>query len=190
MLYEEYGIQLHFPKKYMDKEISITVSLKTLDDEYSLPESSDLVSAVYGLCVSGELPSPVTVEIQHCVPIRDSNIASGLSFVRSETKHGPPYKFKVIEGGQFKPDTFYGKIDLTHFSIIAIVRFFRCILGVSDSSIYCTSVYKRQSSRTRAPTTYEVHVMVTKDLAAHLTVNIYLCIWNIHKCIIYSIIIT
>ena len=138
VLYEEYGIQLHFPKKYMDREISITVSLKTLDDDYSLPESSDLVSAVYGLCVSGELPTPVTVEIQHCVPIRDSTIASALSFVRSETKHGPPYKLKVIEGGQFKPDTFYGKIDLTHFSIIAIVRFFRCILGVSDSSIYCT----------------------------------------------------
>ena len=175
LLYEDYGIRLHFHEIEMDKEVSVTVSLNTSGDDYSLPENSEFVSAVYGICISGELPSPVTIEIQHCFPLRDSNAASLLSFVRFETKYGPPYQFTVIKGGRLKPDSFYGEIELTRFSYIAIIRFFggfstffwSLFRGVSESSIYCASVYRKQIS----PTKYESHIVVTKDVAAHNTVS-------------------
>ena len=167
LLYEDYGIQLYFPEKEMDREVSVTVTLETSGDDYSFPEDSELVSAVYGICVSEELPSPVTVKIQHCCRLWDSNGTSALSFVRFETKCGPPYQFRVIVGGQFKPNDFYGKIDLTHFSGIAIVRFFKRILRISESITYCTSVYRKQNY----PTHYEYHIVITKDLAAHNTVS-------------------
>ena len=163
VLYEDYGIRLHFPEKEMDKEVSVTVSLNTSGDDYSLPENSELVSAVYGICISGELPSPVTVNIQHCFPLRDSNTASVLSFVRFETKHGPPCQFTVIEGGRFKPDSFHGEIDLTRFSNIGIVRFFKRFRDIT----YCASVYRKQIS----PIKYESHIVITKDLAAHNKVS-------------------
>ena len=149
LLFENYGIELHFPKNKMDRKVSVMVALKTLDDEYSLPENSEIVSAIYRICVNGELPIPVSVKIQHCVSLRHNN---ALSFVRSETKHGPTCQFTVIEGGRFKPDSFYGEIDLTCFSDIGIIRFFGGLFvffwslfqGVSESSIYCTSVYRKQ----------------------------------------------
>ena len=169
LLYEDYGIRLHFPEKEMDKEVSVTVLLKTSgdDDDYSFPENSKLVSAIYRICVSGELPSPVTVEIEHCFRVRDSNGTSALSFVRSETEHGPPYQFNIIEGGQFKPNNFYGTINLTHFSDIGvvIVDFFKLLLGLSIT--YCASVYRKQI----LPTKYESHIVITKDLARYNTVS-------------------
>ena len=164
MLYEDYGIRLHFPKKEMDSsEVSVTMSLNTSGEEYSFPENSELVSEVYRISVSEELPSPVTVEIQHCCQLRDSSGASALSFVRSETKCGPPYQFEVIRGGQFTPNTFYGKIDLTHFSDIAIVRFFKRLLEIS----YVAIVYRKQIS----PTKYDCHIVVIKNLDRVITVS-------------------
>ena len=163
LLYEEYGIRLRFRKKEIDREVSVTVSLNISGDDYSLPENSELVSAVYRIYVSGELPSPVTVEIQHCCRLRDSNEASALSFVRSETERGPPYQFEVIGGSQFTPNDFYGKIDSTHFSDIAIVRFFKRLLKIS----YVAIVYRKQI----LPTKYVCHIVVIKNLVGHITVS-------------------
>ena len=166
---KEHGIHMHFPQQDMEREVNVTVmSLKISSDECSLPNNAELVSGVYRICVSETLPSPVTIEMQHCVQLSNGDAASTMSFVLSDSEQDPPYQFKVLEGGQFTPNTRYGRIEISHFSNIAIVRFFRRLLRHTPSDlVYCTNVFRRLS----VPGKYEVHIVVTKDLADHITVG-------------------
>ena len=165
--YRGYGIYMHFPKQDMEREVNVTVmSLKISSDDCSLPDNAEIVSGVYRICVSETLPSPVTVEIKHCVQLLDSDAASTMSFVHSNSEQDPPYQFKVLEGGQFPPNTCYGKIKLSHFSDIGIVEFLKHPLR--HTCFYSTNVFKRES----VPGEYEVHIVVTEDKPDHNTVGI------------------
>ena len=164
---EEQGIFIHFPEEKETKE-EITTTLTSLNvssDECVLPDDAELVSAVYQIHVSEALPSPVDVEIQHCVHLSNPDEAFSMSFVSSNAEQDPPYQFTVIDGGQFEPNTRYGKIKLSNFSKFALVRFLKRLL---PPVICVTNVYWRQSG----PGKYEVHIVVTKDLKHTITVSV------------------
>jgi hypothetical protein len=155
---EDYGINLHFPEHDMAKEVRVTVmSLNISCDDCSLPDGAELVSSVYRIKVSEQLPSPVLVEIQHCVQLSDSDEASTLRFVHSNSDQDPLYQFKTLEGGEFSAHTRYGKINLSHFSDNAIVCFFKRLLS---RLVYSAHVFSKITSMQ-----YDVRVVVTKDLA-------------------------
>ena len=155
---EEHGIVMHFPEIETKKEIATTVtSLNISSDDCVLPDGAELVSAVYQISVSEALPSPVDVEIQHCVNLSNHDEALSMRFVRSNSEQGPPYQFTVIDGGQFDPLTRYGKIELSTFSNVALVLLKRLL---TPSVVYATNLFWRQTS----PGKYKVHVVVTKDL--------------------------
>ena len=164
---EEHGIVMDFPENETKKEIITTVtSLDISSGNYVLPDGAELVSAVYQISVGEALPSPVDVEIQHCVRLSNSDEALSMTFVRSESEQGPPYHFTVIDGGQFEPNTRYGKIELSRFSNIALVLLkFKRLL---TPPVVCAS---NLFWRLIGPGKYEVHVVVTKDLEDTITVG-------------------
>ena len=138
------------------------MSLNICSDDCTIDceDDAEFVSAIYRIQVSEALSSPVTVEIQHCYNITDSDVDSTLSFVRSDTDDD---YFQAIEGGQFGSKTCYGKIDLCKFSDLGIARFFRVGGGIK----YCASVFKIH----REVTKIDVHIVITKDLANNLQVS-------------------
>ena len=165
---EDYGISIHFPKQDMVREVRVTVmSLNISCDDCSLPDDAELVSSVYRIKVSEELPSPVLVEIQHCVQLSDSDEASTLSFVHSNSDQDPPYQFRILEGGQFSANSRYGRIKLSHFSDVTVVGFFKRLLSRAPSLVYSANVFSKQNN----PRRYDVHVVVTKDLPNIITVS-------------------
>ena len=165
---EDYGINIHFPEQDMTREIRVTVmSLNISSDDVSLPDDAELVSSVYRIKVSEKLPSPVLVEIQHCVQLSDDEQASTLSFVHSNSDQDPLYQFRTLEGGQFSANSRYGKIKLSHFSDVGIGGFFKRLLSRAPSTVCSTNVFSKQIN----PSRYDVHVVVTKDLPNIITVS-------------------
>ena len=173
---EEQGIFIHFPENEMKRDIITTVtSLNISSNDCVLPDNAELVSAVYQIHASEALPSPVDVEMQHCVCLSNPDEAVSMSFVRSNSEQGPPYEFTVIDGGQFEPSTRYGKIELSKFSKIGLVRF---LTHLVPPVVCATNVFWRKTD----PGKYEVHIVVTKDLKNTITVSVpnYIYVSNVH----------
>ena len=167
--WEEHGIFMQFPEHEMKKEITTTVtSLRSSTEEYILPDDAEFVSAVYQIHASEALPITVDIEIQHCVRLSHPDEAFSMDFVHSNSNQDPPYQFTVISGGEFKPNTRYGKIKLSSFSKFALIRYLKHRLRPPPPVICATHVFMRQIS----PGKYEVHVVVTKDLKDTITVSI------------------
>ena len=163
LLWEEYGIKLHFPSHSSPVHIEGTVSVLSTDNNYIFPEGSELVSAVYDISASSPFPAPVTVQIQHCIPLQNENEASrlGMSFMTASTEEGPPYVFHELSGGEFKYGSFYGEVQLTHFSKFA--ERIRWRLGRPIP--FFASIYYPQNDR--------ASLVVTQNLAAHITVSVF-----------------
>lgn len=119
--WKKYGFDLCFPSASHDN-IEGTISILSNDDDcYDFPDGTTLVSAVYNISVRKPLPIPVTVKLQHCVPLDDQNVAKQLSFVTANTEQGRPYKFHLLGDGEFVPGSVHGETQLRHFSLIAII---------------------------------------------------------------------
>ena len=90
--------------------------------QFEFPEGTELVSAVYAISASRRLKS-VTLEIQHCVTIRDEEQSQFLGFVRAKCNQPIlPYHFELLKDGVFLPGNQYGKLDCPHFSIFATIK--------------------------------------------------------------------
>ena len=165
---EKYGIKMHFPchtsSPSVSSQLSIrgTVSVLSMDyDDYVLPEGSELVSAVYNISAEQPFPEPVTVKIQHCVPLRSDDDVSQLEmgFIIADEQHGPPYKFRDLDGGEFKRGSSYGKIQCSHFSNIAIRIKWK--LG-HPITLFAAAFYLKYN---------RVCFVVTKHLSTHISVS-------------------
>ena len=153
---------MDFPSHTSAVHIEGTVSVLSIDDDnYKFPEGSELVSAVYDISTSRPFPEPVTVRLQHCVPIDSEKETSAMSFVIADTASGPPYKFQPLSGGRFRCGSSYAEIQLTHFSMPAVVWWCKWLLGRPVP--FSASVYYLQNCR--------ASLVVTKNLEAHITVS-------------------
>ena len=163
LLWDEYGIVLQFPSTPVEVRIEGRVSvMSTDDDNYIFPEDSELASAVYNISANKAFPEPVTVKLQHCVPIDSANEVTSMSFVLASTEQGPPYKFESLSGGSFKQGSSYAEIQLTHFSVLAIIMWCKWKLG--RPLPFFASVYYFQNGT--------ASFVVTKNLEAHISVSI------------------
>jgi len=117
---------------------------------------------VYDVSTSVPFPEPVIVRLQHCVPIKSEKEASEMSFVIADSVQGPPYEFQPLSGGSFRCGSFYAEIQLTHFSIPAIIiRRLKWLLGRPIP--FSARVYYLQHSM--------VSFVVTKNLNADISVS-------------------
>ena len=123
--WEEHGFKLHVPEGSLPEgldqcEVKVKVSLS---GNFDLPESSELVSAVYWVYSPHLFLEPLTVEIQHCAAITTPTQCTQLTFIRTKcTQKELPYSFKELDGGSFEPNSPYGSIPVTHFSGIGIAK--------------------------------------------------------------------
>ena len=159
LLWEEYGIKVHFPPTHLPTHIDVTVSVLSPDDRYVIPEECDLVSALYDISADQQLPVAVTVEIEHCVPIENDSEVSTLGMTHIIARNTPPYVFSEINEGSFEP---YSKMQLDHFTGLGtVVRSIKWGLGRAIP-FYAALFYFRDS---------RANFVVTKNLQAHISVR-------------------
>ena len=109
-----YGLKLHIPQDSLPPDFEqCRLLIKVLYGQFTFPENTSFVSAVYWLDSDpGIISKPLTLEIQHCA----SN-TSRLSFVwaKCSQKHVPD-TFKAVEKGEFSHENVYGRVQLNHYT--------------------------------------------------------------------------
>ena len=127
------GISLHFPAA--ECPTPVKVSVKVVTGEYTVPpecEGMPLVSSMFKITASDELPAPITVQMKHCAVPEKEN-----SLVHVVAHGGPPYQFQPLHGGIFPPGKSYGEIQLTKFSVKGIIyRLLRWRISLSVRVFY------------------------------------------------------
>ena len=78
-----------------------------------------LVSAVYAISVSKPLLKSLTIQLQHCVDLRNTGQTGRLKFVRGPLKS--PYQLSPVEGGVFSVGKRYGSIKRDQFCNMGII---------------------------------------------------------------------
>ena len=119
--WEEYGLRIQVPMDATSTPCNVAIKA-IVAGQFEFPEGTDLVSAVYAISVSKKLTQPVILEMQHCVAISSEEQGQFLSFVRAKCNQPDlPYQFKLLDSGIFPPQSDYGKVSCTHFSLVAAV---------------------------------------------------------------------
>ena len=112
------GISLEFPT-VPECRTAIKISFKVVNDDYILPEGyedMELVSSMFKITASADLPAPVSVRMEHCAVVEEED-----SLVHI-IAHGPhPFKFKPLEGGKFPIGKNYGDFHTKAFSIFTTI---------------------------------------------------------------------
>ena len=161
-----YGLKLHVPQGALPaglEECRVLIKVG-LSGQFALPQNTSLVSAVYWLDSEPrcKFSQPLTLEIQHCAM---SSQTSKLSFALARcSQKNLPYTFEILEGGEFSSLSDYGCIQLQHFSLITLVKWF-----MGEDVRYCGRFYYL----TKGVNLREIHFVITKDQEAHVTV----CYW-------------
>ena len=118
-IWEEAGIDMHFPAASCEESIDISVKCMTKVEENSiLPHGYRLMpmaSATYKIKTSATFPAPVSVRIQHCAITNNK-----YSLVFMVAHNGPPYHFQPLQGGKFPPGESYGEIEVKKFCYLSI----------------------------------------------------------------------
>ena len=116
--WEKYGFRLHCPKGAVSKDTEVAVTA-LVSGNFKVPKGTVLVSAVYAISVSKPLLKSLTIELQHCVDLRNTGQTSCLKFVRGPLKS--PYQLSPVEGGVFRIRNRYGSIERDEFCAVGIV---------------------------------------------------------------------
>ena len=133
--WEQYGLRITVLEGTLSPTDTSEVVVRALvGGQFQLPEDTELISAVYSISVSKPLLKQVKLDIQHCADLVTQDHTSYLRFATASVNTGLPYQFKLEEGGQFYPGDQYGSIYLSQFSLWAIVKFIKKLLGYPTSS--------------------------------------------------------
>lgn len=164
------GIKISLPDDALPpgaKECEITVK-SSISGQFEFPKDTKLVSAVYWIHSSHNFLRPITIELQHCAPMDGNQL---LSFVTANCPNEHlPYKFRLLSGGVFSPYSSYGCIQVSHFSLFAIIL---RKLGVSQvCRTYCAGFYYQAD---REATMWKVDFTIVWNLELHMKVSA-LCI--------------
>ena len=116
--WEKYGFRLRCPEGAVSKDTEVAVAA-LVSGNFKIPKGTVLVSAVYAISVSNPLLKPLTIELQHCVDLRNTDQTGCLKFIRAPPKS--PYQFSIIDGGIFRIGNRYGSMECDEFSDYAIV---------------------------------------------------------------------
>ena len=116
--WEKYGFILHCPKGAVSKDTEVAVTA-LVSGNFKVPKGTVLVSAVYAISVSKPLLKSLTIELQHCVDLRNNGQTGCLKFVRAPLKSH--YQFSIIDGGVFQIGNRYGSIERDEFCAVGIV---------------------------------------------------------------------
>ena len=115
---------LKIPTDALDKDSNFDINVMvSLAGNYTFPDRTRAVSAVYAIGINSSLSKPVTLEIEHCFEVNIANIESLVFALANDTKRRPPYTFQMYEGGIFSADNRYGEFTtyMAYFSLFVIL---------------------------------------------------------------------
>ena len=157
-----YGFKLFIPDDALlpgVKSCIITIRVG-LSGQFQLPQHYDFISAVYDIRTNTKLAKPITIEIKHCAHCNSPHDGSNLTFATAKSLTSQmelPYKFELLPGGCFTPQSRYGKLSIQHFSIFAILTNF--VQWFFTLYYYAQGYYIRKQI-----TDWRVYFIITKDL--------------------------
>ena len=103
----------------VESKCRVELRYKVVNDDYVLPkgyEDMPLVSSMFKIAASDELPVPVTVQMEYCAIIEEDD-----SLVHMIAHGPPPYHFQPLLSGTFPLGERYGEIQVKHFSVLTIL---------------------------------------------------------------------
>ena len=115
--WEKHGFILHCPKGAVSKDTEVAVTA-LVSGNFKVPKGTVLVSAVYAISVSEPLLKSLTIQLQHCIDLRNTGQTGHLKFVRGPLKS--PYQLSPVEGGVFRIRNRYGSIERDEFCAVGI----------------------------------------------------------------------
>ena len=127
---DECGLSLSLPDGLfspVDSTVYEAAAQGLWGGDFSFPAGTHLISSVCYVSLSPSVPQldkPVTVQLVHCAHLTSQSQSQYLSFVVAQVqpgKHSGPFKFELVPGGSFSPDSQIGSIELKSFSLVAIV---------------------------------------------------------------------
>ena len=124
MNWEKYGLRIGVQESSLLSTDTVEAAVVALvGGEFQFPPNTVLVSAVYAVSLSKPLLKRLILEIQHCVDLTGRPALSRhLKFaIAPVSTPSLPYQFSIVEGGEFKPDSWYGSIQRKEFCLVSIV---------------------------------------------------------------------
>ena len=124
MNWEKYGLRIGVQEDSLLSSETVEVAVVALvGGQFQFPPNTVLVSAVYAVSLSKPLLKRLILEIQHCVDLTGRPALSRyLKFaIAPMSTPSLPYQFSIVEGGEFKPDSWYGSIQRKEFCLVSIV---------------------------------------------------------------------
>ncbi|XP_019860647.1 PREDICTED: uncharacterized protein LOC109588978 [Amphimedon queenslandica] len=127
---DECGLSLSLPDGLfspVDSTVYEAAAQGLWGGDFEFPGDTHLISSVCYISVSPtapELDKPVTVQLVHCAHLSSESQSKYLSFVVAKVQPGKkygPFKFELLPGGSFSPESQTGTIELKSFSLVAIV---------------------------------------------------------------------
>ena len=124
MNWEKYGLRIGVQESSLSSTDTVEAAVAALvGGQFQFPPNTVLVSAVYAVSLSKPLLKRLILEIQHCVDLTGQPALSRyLKFaIAPVSTPSLPYQFSIVEGGEFKPDSWYGSIQRKEFCLVSIV---------------------------------------------------------------------
>ena len=124
MNWEKYGLRIGVQEASLSSTDTVEAAVVALvGGQFQFPPNTVLVSAVYAVSLSKPLLKRLILEIQHCVDLTGRPALSRyLKFaIAPMSTPSLPYQFSIVEGGEFKPDSWYGSIQRKEFCLVSIV---------------------------------------------------------------------
>ena len=123
MNWERYGLRIGVSEGSLSSEETAEAAVVALvGGNFVFPDNTVVVSAVYAVSLSRPLFKPLRLEIQHCIHITRRAQTKYLKFaIAPVDTPSLPYRFSIVEGGEFSAGEWYGSINREKFCLVSIV---------------------------------------------------------------------
>lgn len=167
--WKNYGFKLELPSNALPPGIAeCPIKIKAIGEgHFRFPDDSEPVSGIYSISSPCTLQKEAVVEIQHCAVSKTIEQCSRLSFVvaRSTSSQDVLHNFSAEGGGVFSPNSTYGCIRITQFSLWSIVC--NLLPGLTVQRVYSAALYYIHDGIN----SWKVHFVITWDLDVHIKVR-------------------
>ena len=123
LVWSGFGFYIEVPAGAFPPGVTASVAVRAImRGQFSFPENSELVSAIYWISCSEDLLKHAAVNIQHCAVISSEEEATKFKFVVAKCSQEPPYMF-IERDGVFNAHTQYATIMRNRFSFLALIGY-------------------------------------------------------------------
>ena len=136
-MWEEHGFRMHIPEDALGCSDTCVIAIRAVvSGNFEFPEDTEPVSAIYGISTSVKFVKPITLEMQHCVVLKQKKDCRYLTFAVAHVQPDQPHlpcSFKKLKGGSFSLGSQYGIITCSSFSCFTILKRLFCCNSPSGS---------------------------------------------------------